>query len=182
MKHLTFVIFAFFFSNLFSQGQQFTSVIPKKHSAAEKFSLLNSTNDTIITFAREDNIRNIKINENNYILKKSKILFNSNEDTVAFYKGKRIFFPSQNIVVSEKKKKNGWDYYLDNDKILEINYTYDKKEKNYHITASTEELNELTAGILQLGLGRFDKRVSMEYDNDDSDFTTMLITILVLTL
>ncbi|KAF5082834.1 hypothetical protein DSECCO2_94310 [anaerobic digester metagenome] len=181
MKYFIFPIFILFFSNVFSQEQQFTSVIPRKYSAAEKFSLLNNANDTIISFTRNGRINSIKKNENNYILKKRKILFDSNSDTVAIYKGKKIFFPSQNIVVTEKKSRNGWAYYLDNNKILEINYRYNKNEENYHITANSKKLDELTANLLQLSLGRFDKRVVMEYDDND-DISTMLIIALVVAL
>lgn len=181
MKYLILSMFILFFSNVSSQEQQFTSIIPKKYSAAEKFSLLNNANDTIISFTRNGRINSIEQDENNYILKKRKILFDSNSDTVAIYKGKKILFPSQNIVVNEKKNRNGWEYYLDKNKILEINYKYNKIDKNYHITASCKNLDELTANLMQLSLGRFDKRVVMEYDDDD-DISTALIIALVIAL
>jgi len=181
MKYFILSIFILFFSNVFSQEQQFTSVIPRKYSAAEKFSLLNNAKDTIISFTRNGRINSIKKNENNYILKKRKMLFDSNSDTIAFYEGKKIFFPSQNIAVTEKKNRNGWEYYLDSNKILEINYRYNKNEENYHITANCKKLDELTANLMQLSLGRFDKRVVMEYDDDD-DISTALIIALVVAL
>lgn len=179
MKYFILSIFLLFFSNVFSQEQQFTSIIPKKYSAAEKFSLLNNANDTIISFTRNGRINTIEQNENNYILKKRKILFDSNSDTVAIYKGKKILFPSQDIAVTEKKNRNGWEYYLDNNKILEINYKYNKNEENYHITANCKKLDKLTLNLMQLSLGRFDKRVVMEYDDDDDISTAVIIALVV---
>ena len=179
MKSLFVVFFILFCNSIFSQTQNFTATIPGEYNKIGKFSLMNNTNDTIISFDRNGRINSIQANGNNYLLKKRKVLFNSEGDTIAYYKRKKILFPLQDIVVTERENKSGWTYYLNNNKILEINYSYNKEEKNYYITTLSENLDEITINLLQLNLGRFDKRVVMDYGNDDDFSIAIIIAIIV---
>jgi len=177
MKNILILLFVFTFSGLFGQQQTYTSVIPRDYKEAGTFALISNKMDTIITFCRKGKINTIETDENNYLLKKRKILINSARDTIAFYKGKKILFPSKNKVVKERKNKDGWAYYLDNQKILDVTYQYNKNKRTYQITAKFDEFDELVTTILQLSLGRFDKRVVMDYD--DSDFSTEVIIAII---
>ncbi|MEA2106976.1 MAG: hypothetical protein U9P82_09730 [Bacteroidota bacterium] len=179
MKKLIVVFFILFCNIIFLQAQNFTATISREYNKAEHFSLINNTNDTIISFDRNGHINSIQASDNNYLLKKRKVLFDSKGDTIAYYKRRNILFPLQNIIVTERRNKNGWIYYLDNHKILEIDYTYNKEKKNYYITALSENLDEITINLLQLSLGRFDKRVVMDYDDDDDFSTAIIIAIIV---
>ncbi len=172
---LLFLICIILSGSVFSQSDTLSAIISSEYNKTGKISLINNTNDTIISFVRNGRINSIQAKGNNYLLKKRKVLFNSKGDTIAYYKRRNILFPLQNIAVKEMKNKNGWTYYLDNHKILEIDYTYIKKNKDYCITALFENLDEITTNLLQLSIGRFDKRVVMDYDDDDDDFSTLII-------
>jgi len=48
-----------------------------------------------------------------------------------------------------------------------------------HIPANCKKLYKLTANLMQLSIGRFDKRGVMEYDDDDDISTAIIIALVV---
>lgn len=151
-----------------AQVYKFSAVIPMDYMQAKEFSLLNADRDTLFTFTREG--RSFKIvgnNRSNYLFDKRKLLIEKNE-TIAIYRKKKIVFPSSGLSIIEKKTKKGWTYLEGKNDILEINYEFNKTTKNYEINVLAKELNEVTAQLIAIGLGKFEKRVVMNYDDHDT--------------
>lgn len=178
MRFVIIISFIFLSSNVFSQTYNFSTIISRKFEKAEKIALMNE-NDTILLFKRCGNTNLIQSNGENFLLKKRKVLFDSNNDTIAFYKRKYIILPKKNIIVNEKKSKNGWEYFIDNKKVLSIRYKFNKNDNNYIINIESNDLNQTILNIMQISLGRFDKRVVMDYNNDDNFSTALIIAIIV---
>lgn len=80
---------------------------------------------------------------------------------IAYGKRKQIIFPQQNITVKEVKSKKIWSYFQDGQKILEVDYTYNKDTRMYKIAAKAAKNSEIAQSTLQICLGRFDKYVCM---------------------
>ena len=161
------LLLLFYFNASFSQKEEFSANISYYFDMAGNFSVIDNKKDTVFSFAGAKRDFYIKNKDKSFVLKKRKILLNQDGDTVAYYKRKKIVFPQYNIKVKEIKGKNGWSYYLNNKKILEVNYTYEKDKKNYHIVAKVFDYDTVSLSALQICLGRFDKRVKMDYGNDD---------------
>ncbi|MFD2891357.1 hypothetical protein ACFS5J_04945 [Flavobacterium chuncheonense] len=162
-----------------AQEKQLFAKIPVKYSNAKEFVLFNNEKDSIISFNRNHSEKEIKQGTSNYKLVNRKTLVDESGETVAFFKNKKIYFPSKDISITEKKTKNGWAYFSNEEKILEINYTFNKEAKEYDITLKIDESNEVTENLIMLSMGKFDKRVIMDYENDDDISTMMIIAIIV---
>jgi hypothetical protein len=180
VKYLMLFLFFLLNRSVFSQSYNFSTIISRKFDKAAKIALMNKK-DTVILFNRSGSINSIKSTGNNYLLKKRKVLFGSNNDTIAFYKRHNIIFPKENIIVNEKKRKDGWEYYIKSKKVVSIKYKFDKTDNNYKVDVVTNELNQISLNLIQICLGRFDKHVVMDYDDDD-DFSTAIIIATIVAL
>lgn len=170
------------FTNLFSQEENYHAKIPRYYEMAGNIALLNSKNDTVMHFKRKGRDKFITYNGANYVLKKRKILIDSNNDTIAFVKRKTINFPSQNQVITERKHKHGWSYYADNQKILEINYKFNREDYHYYITMSAEKFDTRVASLIKICLGRFDKRVNDDYINYKYEVVTTVSSVALIAI
>ncbi len=185
-KYFIALVLIVLFQNVFSQNRQCTSSIPEWYDYAKNFVLLDNQKDTLISFGKNGIVSKIKNEPENYNLdKRRKILSDADGKIIASYKNGEITFPSQNIVVEEQHTKNGWQYFYKSTKILEVNYTYDKENKYYHITANVEKFDTTTINLLQFSLGKFQKRVTMIYDGEtlaetalSSVFSALFLTVL----
>jgi hypothetical protein len=180
VKYLMLFLFFLLNRSVFSQSYNFSTIISRKFDKAAKIALMNKK-DTVILFNRSGSINSIKSTGDNYLLKKRKVLFGSNNDTIAFYKRHNIIFPKENIIVNEKKRKDGWEYYIKSKKVVSIKYKFDKTDNNYKVDVITNELNQISLNLIQICLGRFDKHVVMDYDDDD-DFSTAIIIATIVAL
>jgi len=178
MKRIIIILSILFFEISFTYSQNVYISVPINYENSKTFAVINN-NDTIISFSRNGKDKLITTGSYNRILKKRKVLVSNQGDTIAVYKKKNIIFPQQNIVVNEKKIKNGWNYYLSENKILAINYDYIRSEKRYKINVAANNLDDLTLSIIQVSLGKFDKRVVMDYDSVDDYFIPIIVALTI---
>lgn len=179
MKSILIITFAVLSSTAYSQNNQLKTVISKNYYNAENFSLINSNKDTIMLFEKNGTKNFLVDNKSVLILKKRKNLIDNNGNVIAKYKRKKIYFPLNKIVVEEKKTENGWEYYQENNKILEVKYYLHKND--YYISTNSKKLDEITLNLIRLSMGRFEKSVIMDYDAN-SDFSTYLIIAILIAL
>ncbi len=166
--------------NVFSQEKEkFSTVIPKDYASAGNIILLNKEGDTAMSFYRDGRTTSIKEKKESFFLKKRKVLLDSDNNILALYKRHKIIFPSKNTMVIEKKKKDGWEYFLEDKKILEVNYIYNKRQKNYDVEILSDNSDEITTSLIKMCLGRFDKSVVMDYHNDNDFATAIIITMII---
>ena len=82
--------------------------------------------------------------QSNSTLINNKILLSENGDTIAYYKGSKLFFPKQNAVVEVVTHKDGflnlgkegWSFVLENDTLAKLSYQLDESKQNYKITCN----------------------------------------------
>ncbi len=178
-KIISITLLLILFLPVFSQEREkFTTVIPKCYAHADNMVLLNSKQDTVMTFHREGRISSIQEKKESFLLEKRKVLLDSDNHVLAFYKRRKIVFPSKNKFVLEKKKRKGWEYFLEGKKVLEVNYVYDKKTKDYSIEILPDDSDEITRSLIKICLGRFDKSVEMDYGHD-GDWVAIIVAAIV---
>lgn len=103
----------------------------------------------------------------------NKVLLSENEDTIAYYKGSKLYFPKQNEVIEVvthrdgflNLRKEGWSFVSQsgNDTIAQFNYRLDESKQNYEIICTYRVDSELAISALKVGIARFDKHVNMDY-------------------
>lgn len=166
----------------FSQATSWTSTIPKTYDEAATFYIVGNKGDTVMGFERDGKVMTIKNKESVSYLYNRKVLV-ENSDTVAIFKKKTIYFPKSNITLIEKKNKSGWEYYNDSSKVLSVSYKYNKQSNNYYIYIESDNIGETEKYLLQTCLGKFDKRVVMDYGENTTSNTilTSIIIALVIT-
>lgn len=159
----------------FAQEVTFKAIMPYQFKRARKLALLDASGDTLMTFYRHEHDKTIDYAGTNNVLINDKTLCTSDGDTLAFAKRKKIFLPSIKSCVIEKKKKNGWDYFLNEQKIMSLNYTFIDADDDYHIDITAPELNQNVLSLMQLAFGRFDSRVVMDYGHHERDIVLPIV-------
>ena len=163
----------------FAQEKVFTVSIPQLYEKATEIAVVNQKQDTILKFHRTGK-KNVILSENQEsILKNRRKLFNQNNELIATYKNHKIRFENGREVL-EEKKKNAWVYSENGKEILEVSYRLAKKEKTYHLKINTSDLNKTTLSVLKFSLGKFEKRVIMDYDGDsDNSFLAIIFSTFI---
>jgi len=181
MKNINMAVFIFFLNIPLVYSQQFSTKVPTDYDKAKMLSVINQNNDTVFSILRNGKEKIIKTSDYQRVLIKRKVLMDIQGDTVAIYKNKKIIFPSHGIIIKEETLKNSWKYYLANELILEIKYSNVEKEEEYQIDIITDRVNDIIFSLMQISLGKFDKRVVMDYHNDIDDyFIPIIIAIIII--
>ncbi|MEQ8909291.1 MAG: hypothetical protein RIC95_08865 [Vicingaceae bacterium] len=116
-----------------------------------------------------------------YRLERNKYLLNSKSDTVIerssgiFTSTSELYFPKENKIVKsinyqpqKGSKYGGWAYLSEGDTLAILTYRYFKKEEHYAIKAKYNPAESEALPSLLMGLARFDKRVQMDYETNDT--------------
>ena len=166
MKNLFLLVIFLFPVNVFAQNIVLKADVSSIYRLSGNFNVTNQSGEIVFTFNRKKKLTQINGKKDTYLLLKRKYLVHEN-DTVAFYRNNKIYFPEENIVVKEKTTKTGWTYFINDKKTVQISYTEDKTKRLYSIKATLLNADKNTLNLLRISLGKFDKRVIMDYENDD---------------
>jgi len=149
-----------------AQELSFKGAMSRDFKKAKKFNVIDSLNNEKIIFKRVKKNKLIIHGADTLILNKRKILLKDNEVLMTVINNKKIEL-SNGKIISVKKNKNGWTYVLGNKQILEISYVYNKNEGNYLLHARSNESSDVVFNLMQLNLGRIDRKLEMDNDFDD---------------
>lgn len=182
MRKLLVLLLILYSSTVFTQAIKFEAVIPGNYYKSDKIVLVNETHDTVISFERKGKVNSIHFDNKNYTLKKRRLLLNDKGDSLAYYQKHKVHFTGEEIIVYENRITNGWEYTLNNRKILEVVYNYNRSEGEYHLVAISDDFDDKALFSLQLCIGKFDKSVVMDYGNDEFIYAAIIIVIIVVAL
>ena len=163
MRFPLLIIIFLFSTNFSAQEIKLTGNISSIYKLSSDFKVKDNAGNVVQTFHREGKVNHIS---DNYVLIGRKYLLHQN-DTMAFYKKKKIYFPLGNTVVEEEATKNGWDYFIKGNKVLQVICAEDKTAKLHKVSIVLYDTNETTMNIMRISLGKMDKRVIMDYEDDD---------------